>query len=113
VHRAFERAGELCVQAIMQDGAGAAPAHWVTVSRTVEGRGGARFAVVLGIEARFAGDLAAARGMSLRPEDAVAVGLGCARCHVPGCAQRSLPPRGAALQFSALEQGLTPFRFAG
>jgi predicted transcriptional regulator len=43
----------------------------------------------------------------------IAVGLGCARCHVPGCAQRSLPPRGAALQFSALEQGLTPFRFAG
>jgi predicted transcriptional regulator/DNA-binding XRE family transcriptional regulator len=113
VHRTFERAGELCVQAIMQDGAGAAPAHWLTISRTVEGRGGARFAVVLGIESRLAGDLAAARGMSLRPEDATPVGLGCARCHVAGCVQRSLPPRGAALQFPALEQGLTPFRFAG
>jgi hypothetical protein len=32
---------------------------------------------------------------------------------VPGCLQRSLPPRGAALRFSSLEQGLTPFRFGG
>ena len=112
-HRAFERPGELLVQAVLQDGAGAAPAHWLTMARTVQGRGGARFVVALGIEARLAGDLAAARGISLRPEDATAIGLGCARCHVPGCVQRSLPPRGAALQFSALEQGVTPFRFAG
>ncbi len=112
-HRAFERNGELLVQTVLQDGAGAAPAHWLTMARTVQGRGGARFVVALGIEARLAGELAAARGISLRPEDATPVGLGCARCHVPGCVQRSLPPRGAALQFSALEQGVTPFRFAG
>jgi predicted transcriptional regulator len=112
-HRAFERTGELLVQAVMQDGAGAAPAHWLTMARTVAGRGSARFVVVLGIEARLGTDLAAARGVSLRPPDATAIGLGCARCHVPGCVQRSLPPRGAALQFSPLEQGVTPFRFAG
>lgn len=112
-HLAFERRGELCVQPVMQDGAGAAPAHWLTIARTAEGRAGARFAVVLGIEARLAPDLVAARGISLRPEDAVSIGLGCARCHVPGCVQRSLPPRGAMLQFSALEQGITPFRFGG
>ena len=110
-HRAFERTGELLVQAVVQDGAGAAPAHWLTMARTVEGRGTARFVVVLGIEARLAGDLAAARGVSLRPEHATPIGLGCARCHVQGCVQRSLPPRGAALSFSALEQGVTPFRF--
>ena len=112
-HRAFERPGELLVQAVLQDGAGAAPAHWLTMARTVQGRGGARFVVALGIEARLAGDLVAARGVSLRPEDATPFGLGCARCHVHGCVQRSLPPRGAALQFSTLEQGVTPFRFAG
>ncbi len=112
VHRAFERTGEWGVQTLVQDGAGAAPAHWLTVARAVEGRGGARFAVVLGIEARLAGEIAAARRVSLRPEDATGVGLGCARCRIAGCVQRSLPPRGAALQFSQLEQGVTPFRFA-
>ncbi|GGD91868.1 DNA-binding protein [Tsuneonella deserti] len=112
-HLAFERPGELCVQAVLQDGAGAAPAHWLTVARTVQGRDGARFAVVLGIEASLASDLAAARGISLRPEDATLIGLGCSRCHVHGCVQRSQPPRGAVLQFSSLEQGITPFRFAG
>ena len=114
-HRAFERPGEYLVQTLMLADAGAAPAHWLTIARTVQGRtigGAARFAVILGLEARLAGDLAAARSTSLRPEDATVVGQGCARCHVPDCFQRSLPPRGTALQFSSLEQGITPFRFA-
>ncbi|MFA9201608.1 MAG: short-chain fatty acyl-CoA regulator family protein, partial [Cypionkella sp.] len=112
-HRAFERRGEFCAQPVMVDGAGAAPAHWLTIARTVEGREGARFAVVLGIEARLAADLVAARGVPLRPEDATPIGHGCARCHIPECTQRSLPPRGTPLQFSPLEQGATPFRFSG
>ncbi|MCT2558107.1 short-chain fatty acyl-CoA regulator family protein [Tsuneonella sp. YG55] len=115
-HRAFERAGEICVQTVLVDGSGAAPAHWFTLARTVEGRGNlqaSQFVVALGIEARLAGDLAPARGVSLRAEDAVLIGRGCADCHVAGCLQRSLPPRGTALQFSPVEQGMTPFRFAG
>ncbi len=112
-HRAFERPGELCVQAVALDGAGAAPAHWLTVARAVEGRDRARFAVILGIEGRLAEDLAVARGHSVRPADATAIGHGCARCHIPGCTQRSLPPRGTPLLFSPLEQGTMPFRFAG
>lgn len=112
-HRAFERMDELVVHPVMVDGAGAAPAHWLTMARAVEGRDYARFVVILGIEARLAGELAAARGLSLRPEDATPIGHGCARCRVQGCLQRSLPPRGAALEFSKLEQGVTPFRFAG
>jgi predicted transcriptional regulator len=113
-HHAFERPGELCPQAVVVDGAGAAPAHWFTLARTVEAsgsRGEARFVVVLGLEARFAGQLAHARGMSLRPEDAQVIGHGCARCHVPGCRQRSLPPRGAVLRFSPIARGTTPFDF--
>jgi hypothetical protein len=113
LHHSFDRTGEFCVHTVMVDGAGAAPDHWLTISRTVEGRDYARFAVVLGIEARLAEDLAAARGRSLRAADATAIGHGCARCHIAGCTQRSLPPRGTPLQFSALEQGTTPFRFAG
>lgn len=113
VHRAFECAGELCVQFVVVDGAGAAPDHWLTIARTVEGREGARFAVVVGVEARLAQDLAAARGASLRPSDATPIGHGCARCHIAQCTQRSLPPRATPLSFSALEQGISPFRFGG
>lgn len=113
-HRAFERPGSLCPQAVQVDGAGASPAHWFTLSRTVEGSGAAgeaRFAVVLGVEARFAAELAQARGTSLRPEDAQPIGQGCARCHIAGCRQRSLPPRGAQLRFGTVERGATPFEF--
>lgn len=113
-HQAFERAGQLCPQAVLLDGAGAAPAHWFTVARTVEPSGAAgqaRFAVVIGVEARFAGEMAQARGVSLRPEDAQPIGPGCARCHIAGCAQRSLPPRGATLRFDTLARGATPFAF--
>ncbi|WP_057882830.1 helix-turn-helix domain-containing protein [Tsuneonella troitsensis] len=116
VHRAFERAGEFCIQSVALDGSGAAPAHWLTIARTVQGRGTggeAKFAVILGLEGRLGTDLAAARGISLRAEDATVIGPGCAQCHVAGCFQRSLPPRGTVLQFSTMEQGLTPFRFAG
>lgn len=115
-HRAFERAGEFCVQPILLDSAGSAPEHWLTMTRTVQGRGaetGARFAVILGIEARLATELAAARGVSLRAQDSTRIGPGCAGCHIESCLQRSLPPRGATLRFSTLEQGLTPFAFGG
>ena len=115
-HRAFERVGEMSVQPVLVERAGAAPAHWLTIARTVEGRGiggSARFVVVLGLEARLAAELASARGVSLRVDDATTVGSGCARCYLADCLQRSLPPRGASLHFSALEQGLTPFTFGG
>lgn len=114
-HRAFERAGEILVQPLLLADSGAAPGHWLTIARTVQGRaigGAAKFVVILGVEARLATELALARGVSLRPDDATVVGPGCARCHVPECFQRSLPPRGTALQFSSMEQGMTPFRFA-
>ncbi|HEY8603298.1 helix-turn-helix domain-containing protein [Tsuneonella suprasediminis] len=116
VHLAFERPGTLCVQPVMLDGAEAAPAHWLTMSRTVDGRGAAgaaRFAIVLGVEARLASDLALARQVSLRSEDAQPVGAGCARCHIAQCAQRSLPPNGAQLRFSPLTRGSIPFEFGG
>lgn len=113
-NKAFERPGELCVQSIMAEGADAGPPHWLTMARTVEGSGSpgeARFVVVLGVEARLAGDLAQSRGVNLGEAEAQPVGLGCARCHRPACRQRSLPPRGAHLQFDQIVRGVTPFQF--
>lgn len=113
VHRAFERPVELQVQAVLVDGAEGSRDHWLTFSQVVgAGAGGdARFAVCLGIEARLASELAPARGVSLRREDAMGIGMGCARCHIPGCRQRSLPPRGASLAFDRLSRGASPFGF--
>ena len=55
----------------------------------------------------------AARGHSLRAEDATPIGPGCARCRRPECMQRSLPPQGVALKFDDRARGLTPFVFGG
>jgi predicted transcriptional regulator len=87
------------------------------MARTVQGSaasGGnpARFAVVLGVEAQLAAQLSQARGMSLDRDQSTPTGPGCALCHRGDCQQRSLPPRGAALQFDERSRGLTPFAFA-
>jgi len=114
VHRTFERAGEWCVQEIAPDVAEAAPDHWLTISRLTEGvaaEGEAQFAVVVGVEARFAADLALARGHPLRREQAQPIGPGCRGCHIAGCRQRALPPRNARLAFENHQRGVTPFRF--
>ncbi len=113
-NKAFERPGELCVQNIVAEGVDSGPPQWFTMARTVEGSGAAgeaRFVVVLGLEARLAGDLAQSRGVNLGEAEAQPVGLGCARCHRPACRQRSLPPRGAHLQFDNIVRGVTPFQF--
>lgn len=115
-HSTFGRHGELCVQTISIDGIDSGPAHWITIARTIEPSGPsnqARFAVVLGVEARFGAQLAAAQGLSLDPTMAEQIGMGCARCFREGCKQRSLPPRGAPLKFDRLSRGITPFEFQG
>lgn len=116
-HRAFERAGQLCVQVASFVEPSGTASRWLTIARTVEGNAapgaeGPRFVVALGIEASLAGALAQARGLALEAGSAVPIGPGCAGCHRKDCAQRSLPPRGAALAFDERSQGLTPFAFA-
>lgn len=85
---AFERPGTVLTQAVtFGEGEGAAR-HWFTITRTVDGDGvmcAGRRAVVLGIEARFAGDLAHARGVSLDRADAVPLGTPCGRCGRAEC----------------------------
>lgn len=117
VHRAFEQAGRIQAQVIEFAETSGQASHWFTMARTVEGSGApggetAQFAVVLGLEARLAPQLAQARGLVLEPERATRTGPGCARCHRGDCQQRSLPPRGAALEFDERSRGLTPFSFA-
>jgi predicted transcriptional regulator/DNA-binding XRE family transcriptional regulator len=82
-YAAFERPGAVLTQAAIFGEGEAATRHWFTITRTVDGDGvmcSARRAVVLGIEARFAGDLAHARGVSLDRADAVPLGTPCGRC---------------------------------
>ncbi len=85
---AFERPGTVLTQAVTFSEGEAAARHWFTITRTVDGDGvmcAGRRAVVLGIEARFAGELAHARGVSLNRDDAVPLGTPCCRCGRPEC----------------------------
>lgn len=87
-YAAFENRGELLTQAVTFGEGEAAPKHWFTMARTVEVDGAAcsaRKSVVLGLEARFAGELAQARGVSLDLQDAVPLGVGCHRCGRVDC----------------------------
>lgn len=87
-YAAFERPGTVLTQAVtFGEGEGAAR-HWFTITRTVDGDGvmcAGRRAVVLGIEARFASELAHARGVSLDRADAVPLGTPCLRCGRAEC----------------------------
>ncbi|MEP1421808.1 MAG: short-chain fatty acyl-CoA regulator family protein [Erythrobacter sp.] len=82
-YASFESRGTMHTQAVTFGEGEAAPKHWFTVARTIEVDGAAcsaRRSIVLGLEARFAGEIAQARGVSLDPQDAVPLGAGCPRC---------------------------------
>jgi XRE family transcriptional regulator, fatty acid utilization regulator len=106
---AFDRPGELLVQTVALDQSGPSGAHYFCVAQAVATAAGARFAVVLGLEAELAGTIAQARGVSLARETATAIGPGCRLCHVEGCPQRAFPPVGARLAFDRTSRPLTPF----
>ncbi|HEX4847739.1 MAG TPA: short-chain fatty acyl-CoA regulator family protein [Novosphingobium sp.] len=116
VHQAFERAGRICRQLVEFHDAASQPSQWLTLARTVDGSGtlgggNAQFAVILGLEAGLAGQLAQSGAMEIAPERAIPIGPGCARCHRADCQQRSLPPLGMTLEFDERSRGLTPFDF--
>jgi hypothetical protein len=94
-YAAFESRGTMLVQAVTFGEGEGARRHWFTIARTIEVDGAAcsaRRAIVLGVEARFAGELAQARGISLDPADAVPLGMGCPRCGRADCLTPA-PPR--------------------
>ncbi len=87
-YAAFENRGQMLTQAVTFGEGEGAPRHWLTIARTVEVDGvacSARKAIVLGLEARFARDLAQARGVSLDPADATPLGTPCPRCGRADC----------------------------
>ncbi|MEL7445162.1 MAG: short-chain fatty acyl-CoA regulator family protein [Pseudomonadota bacterium] len=87
-YAAFESRGQMLTQAVTFGEGEAAPKHWFTIARTIEVDGAAcsaRRSIVLGLEARFAGELAHARGVSLAIEDATPLGTGCPRCGRADC----------------------------
>ncbi len=94
-YAAFESRGTMFMQAVTFGEGEAASRHWFTIARTIEVDGAAcsaRRSVVLGLEARFAGELAHARGISLDRQDAVPLGVGCPRCGRADCLTPA-PPR--------------------
>lgn len=114
IFAAFDRGGEEVRQLVaLEDGS-----RWFTLARAVQPQGSraggvrARFAIGLGLAAKDAVGLAAARGIDLGGE-AVPIGLGCRACTRPDCPQRSAAPAGRARVVSERETGLTPFGFAG
>ncbi|HOB15270.1 MAG TPA: short-chain fatty acyl-CoA regulator family protein [Novosphingobium sp.] len=116
VHRCFEQAGRIQAQLVEFADTSGQSSLWFTLGRTVEGSGApggesAQFVVVLGLDAQLAPQLAQSRGLSLDADRATGTGPGCARCHRTACQQRSLPPRGATLEFDERSRGLTPFSF--
>lgn len=111
---AFARADETATQLVeLEDGS-----RWFTLARCVHPHAGAvggvrpRFAMALGLPARDAAGLAAARGVDLEGR-ATPIGLGCRACTRPDCPQRSAPPAGRALAIGERERGVTAFGFAG
>lgn len=115
VHEAFARPGEVIADLVeLEDGS-----RWFTQSRSVAAPGAtgsgtpARFAVCVGIDAKVAAPLIAARGLDLMRSPATPIGLGCRRCTRTGCVQRSTPPLGRPLRFREGERGVSAFDFAG
>lgn len=113
VHNVFSRPGTLMPHLVeLED-----ESRWFTLSRTVNPQlavsGGvqAEFAICLGLDAKLAASLAAARGIDLNTGAATPIGLGCPACTRPDCPQRSAPPAGRVLVFNERERGMSPFAF--
>ncbi len=113
VHNVFDRPGTLMPHLVeLEDGT-----RWFTLSRTVHpqtavsGAVEAEFAICLGLDAKLAASLAAARGVDLNSGAATPIGLGCPACTRPECPQRSAPPAGRVLVFNERERGMSPFAF--
>ena len=115
VLRAFDRPGSLIVDLVALEGGD----RWLTLARTVQPHGrryggvAAEFAIGLGLDARLASPLIAARGIDLATDAATPIGLGCRTCTRDACPQRSAPPAGRPLIVDDRARGVSPFGFAG
>lgn len=115
LHHTFDRPGTIVRQLVeLEDGS-----RWFTMARTVKGNGRssnrveAEFSIALGLDARLARSLAAAKGIDLDHGPATPIGQGCPSCTRKDCPQRATPPLGRQLVINDRERGLTPFTFDG
>ncbi len=94
VHDVFSHAGTVHMQqvAILSH----SPAEWTFLSALTEAddQPGSQFAYLLGLQTKFAAELAQMRGTPLRKHQALPSGLGCRRCPRENCHQRALPYEG-------------------
>ncbi|MCP5396939.1 MAG: DUF2083 domain-containing protein [Sphingomonadaceae bacterium] len=101
------------VGAVDVESGAAGPTCWLMISgKVAKPMGGGARTILLCLDAKLAGDIAAARGISLRQDDAVKAGAGCWRCHRPACRQRIAPPSGAKLKPDPVRRSATIWAFA-
>ena len=112
IHHALARPGEWQTQRIDVDVA--MPNDWITISRSVGGAENdyARFAVTLGLETRFAGELTQLRRSHTSSLPLTLTGRGCTRCYRLDCRQRSRLPEGAILRPDHMSEGTVAFNLA-
>jgi predicted transcriptional regulator/transcriptional regulator with XRE-family HTH domain len=115
VHEAFAQPGKILVQlARMPDGI-----SYICLARTVTKKGGAysrpdrHFAVGLGCETAYAGELVYAGGLDLGHEQAaVPIGVNCRICERDDCRQRAFPPIGSHITVDENNRSFVPYLFA-
>ena len=109
LHSAFRIPGEWQVQRLSVDSA--TPGDWVTVAQSHSGSAESqgRYAVALGLEARYAGELTLLRTPSFAAQPITPSGPGCTRCFRPNCIQRAHPPADVPLQQDRLGESTAPY----
>ena len=114
VHDAFAQPGKILAQfARMPDGA-----NYIGIARTVTKRGGSylkpsrHFAIGLGCEASYAGELVYSAGIDISDQAAAApIGVNCRICERAECQQRAFPPIGAKVSVNQDQRSFVPYLF--
>ncbi|NGM48015.1 DUF2083 domain-containing protein [Caulobacter sp. 602-2] len=114
VHDSFKTPGRIVTQVIeTPDGE-----RYFTLSRTVRRTSGLQagledeLVIGLGCELKFAGKLAASRGLDIASPLAVEIGPSCRICERPACPQRAAAPINRTLLVEEASKSVTPFPFA-
>lgn len=114
VHEAFEAGNRVLVQAAeMPDGA-----RYLSVARAATKSGGSfaapprHFALGIGCDMSFAGDVVYADALETKALPITKIGPGCRICDRADCPQRAMPPIDRALIVDNDRRDFTPFRFA-
>jgi len=115
VHEAFAQPGKILVQlARMPDGI-----SYICLARTVAKRGGSylrpdrQFAVGLGCETAYAGQVVYSAGLDLAHEQApVPIGVNCRICERDTCRQRAFPPIGSHISVDENNRSFVPYLFS-